>query len=234
MSDPILIATWNVHRCVGTDGRRDVGRVADVLAEIGPHVVALQEIDSETKHPEVLDQILHLAERTAFHPVTGPTMRRRDATYGNLLLTSGTVMATRLLDISEPGFEPRGVIDTAIALHGRPLRVITTHLGLRRRERRAQVPRIASLLTDGEEGPLVLAGDFNEWVPFSRTLQPIRDRLGPGPVVRTFPSRWPVLALDKIWVRPAPCLLGVRVHRSRLARLASDHLPVVATVRLDG
>ena len=74
-------------------------------------------------------------------------------------------------------------------------------------------------------------GDFNEWRPRAKTIADLDAALGSAPLVRSFPARFPLLTLDRIWVRPRRALIDVRAQRSPLARVASDHLPVLA--RLD-
>jgi len=100
-------------------------------------------------------------------------------------------------------------------------------------ERRRQVARLLGLLRDHTDTPLVLLGDFNEWFVGSPLLIRLHRRFGPMPALRTFPSRFPVFALDRIWVQPRASLLDVRVHRSPLALRASDHLPLTARVSLE-
>ena len=112
------------------------------------------------------------------------------------------------------------------------LRVVVTHFGLRVAERRRQVRLLVSILQESPEVPTILLADVNEWLPPSRVLRKLHRVMGRAPARRTFPSRFPVFALDRIWVRPASCLEALTVHRSPLARVASDHLPLAATIEL--
>src|SRR5207253_7032834 len=112
---------------------------------------------------------------------------------------------------------------------GQPVRVIVTHLGLFAPERRWQVRKLIELVRETQER-LVVLGDINEWFPFSRPLRWFNRLLGHSVVERSFPSRLPLFALDRVWVRPRPALLALKAHRSPLAARASDHLPVKAIV----
>jgi endonuclease/exonuclease/phosphatase family metal-dependent hydrolase len=121
-------------------------------------------------------------------------------------------------------------IDARLLLRRQRCRVIVTHFGLRAKERRLQARKLLRLASQPSPGPLVVLGDFNEWSPWSRPLRWLRSQLEAKPAPRTYPTRFPLLALDRIWVRPAECLLELSAHDTPLARRASDHLPLKATV----
>jgi endonuclease/exonuclease/phosphatase family metal-dependent hydrolase len=231
----LSFASYNVHRCVGRDARHDPERIAHVLGELSADVVALQEVDSREGGEGGVDQFEVLARATGYRAIAGPTLRSHRGHYGNALLTHLPVLEVRRVDLTVAGREPRGALDVLLE-HARagPLRVIATHLGLGFRERRDQVKRLLELLDRPEqERLLVVLGDVNEWLPRSLSLHGLRRRLGPGSRARTFPSRRPVFALDRIWVLPSRAVTRVRCHASPLARMASDHLPLRAEVRVD-
>lgn len=232
MTGSLRVASYNIHRGYGRDRRQDLDRVATVLDEVGADVFALQEVDSDPNDEGVLDALAHLAEATGFHAVTGPTLRRKGTAYGNLLLSRAPVGEVAHLDLCVAGCEPRAAIDAEVLLDGSRMRVLVTHLGLRPRERLQQIARLLDRVRPRGESLLVLAGDFNEWIPFSPALKPLRRELGPGTLHRTFPARLPLLSLDKIFVSPARALRASWVHRSAAATMASDHLPVIAEIDL--
>jgi endonuclease/exonuclease/phosphatase family metal-dependent hydrolase len=228
------IATYNIHRAVGLDGRCDVGRIARVISELGCDTVALQEVFSvphgDAPHAMQLDQ---LAALTGMHRVGAATVVRDATEYGNALLTRRRVVAVERHDLSFRRREPRGALEVDLEVGGRLVRVIVTHLGLGAAERRHQARRLLQLIEAVPAArPLVLLGDLNEWWPLAGPLRWIDSLLGTAPARRSFPTRMPLFALDRIWVRPSHALRTLVVHRSALARRASDHFPVKATLAL--
>ena len=216
----LRIASYNVHGCRGTDGRKDASRIAGVIAELECDTVGLQEVDYR------LD---YIAGRLGMEAVPGLTLVRHDGPYGNALLTKRRVLDVRRLALGYGRREPRNALDVDLDVCGTRLRVIVTHLGLFAPERRWQVRKLLELVRETQER-LVVLGDINEWFPFSRPVRWFNRLLGHSVVERSFPSRWPLLALDRVWVRPRPALLALKAHRSPLAAKASDHLPVKAIV----
>lgn len=227
----ITVASYNVHRCVGTDRVHDPVRIVQVLRELDADIIALQEVSSQREAGRV-DQATYLAEAVDRFAVEGPTLQRGQRSYGNVLLSRWRPVAVRRLDLSVSSREPRGAIDADIKIGSRMIRFVATHFGLRRAERRWQVRSLLEAITDQQDGFCVIAGDFNEWLPGSRCLHGIDRRFGAAPRLRTFPSRRPTLALDRIWVLPPSALAGVAVHSTPLSRVASDHLPIRARITL--
>jgi endonuclease/exonuclease/phosphatase family metal-dependent hydrolase len=225
-----LVATYNVHECVGTDGCRDVARVAQVIRELNADIIGLQEVDAQADGVHASGQVDYLVHATSFRAVTGLMVRRHTADFGNILLTRYPVLSVRHLDLSVPGREPRGAIDAEIEVDGVPIRVVVTHLGLKQFERRFQVRKLLDVLAVPLGHLTLVLGDINEWLPLSPVLHGLQVRLGRSPALRTFPSSFPVFALDRIWVQPRHALVSVRVHDTALSRVASDHLPVVASI----
>lgn len=219
--DCLRIASYNLHGCVGHDGARDAQRIAGVIAELGCDTIGLQEVFG-------LDLLKEKLDMTA---IAGPHHLWHDRHVGNALLTRRRVLEVRNHDYSWPRHEPRTALDVDLDVGGETVRVIVTHLGLKPAERRFQVRRLLELL---KHVPLhervVVLGDINEWLPLGRPLRWLHGLLGHSPAERTFPSRWPLLALDRVWVRPRHALLALGAHRSPLAAQASDHLPVKAII----
>jgi len=217
----LRIASYNLHGCVGRDGERDAERIAGVIAELGCDTVGLQEVH----HLELL------ASMTGLQAISGPPYVWHGRHVGNALLTRRKVLAVRAHDYTWPKHEPRTALDVDLEVEGETVRVIVTHLGLKPAERRFQVRKLLQLLkeTPAYERVVVL-GDINEWLPLSRPLRWLNEIFGRSPTERTFPSRWPLFALDRVWVRPRHALLAFGAHRSPLAVQASDHLPVKAII----
>lgn len=228
-SRALVVVTYNVHGGVGLDGRTDITRVGDVLARLDPDIVALQEVLSA--HPGARGgQVAELAERLGMNNVLGTTMCRDAGPYGNAILSRLPIVDASCFDLSVEGREPRGLMRVVLEHEGRRLMVMNTHLGVRVRERHAQLGRCAHLLDEvaGDGMPLVVMGDFNSWLPRGDVLGKLRARFGGQPAPRSYPVRRPLLALDRIWTRPAVLLREVHAYASNETRIASDHLPVWA------
>ncbi len=222
----LRLATWNIHMAIGSDGRRDLSRVVQVIRQLQVDVIGLQEVDNHVK--DDLDDLQILAEQTGMEVIAGPTMQHTRGDYGNAVLTSLPVRKVERYDLSYKQREPRGLLIVELDWQGRPLQVAVTHLGLRPGERRDQVRRLINHLAQQEREPLVLMGDFNEWFIWGRPLRWLRQRFGAIHSPATFPARWPFLQLDNVLVEPQECLVQKSVYRTDPARETSDHLPLLA------
>src|SRR5688572_22904590 len=225
------VLSYNIHECVGMDKRRDPPRIAQIIKESGAQIIGLQEVHSDSSGAAELHQMNYLAAMTGFHAVPGPSLERRNGHYGNGLLTSYKVLTVQKLDLSYPGREPRGAIDADLEIGGEAVRVIVTHLGLLPAERRFQVGEILTALSQRRTRVVILLSDFNEWLPTGRSLRWIHMRLGKTALVRTFPSALPMFALDRILVSASSALVTIPRLRYTLTRVASDPLPLKATIQ---
>jgi endonuclease/exonuclease/phosphatase family metal-dependent hydrolase len=228
----LRIATYNVHACVGTDGRHDPDRVAAVIAELDADIVALQEftypasVAIETRMP------VALTVADAYECVLGPTRQSVSECFGNALLTRHRIVEVHRFDLSMERREPRGAIAATIEVRGTIVHILAVHLGLRVRERRFQVRQILDYLDSVRHLLVVVLGDFNDWLPGRSVVRVLDDRLGTPPRPASFPVHWPIVALDRIWVNPLRALRRIITHATPTARLASDHFPIVADVDL--
>ena len=244
-TDGLRIMTYNVHSCVGMDGKLDAERIARVIARAKPDIVALQELDVGRMRSQGMDQAHLIARYLEMEFHFHPALHLEEERYGDAILTHlplRLVKAGPLPGLANiPRLEPRGVLWVAVDLHGTEVQVINTHLGLLPRERVAQVEALLSEDWLGEaqrRGPVVLCGDFNA-VPSSpvcrRLGERLRDAQAAGHQRRaqaTFSSRFPTLRIDHIFVSPGLEVAGITVPRSQLARVASDHLPLIAELRV--
>lgn len=223
----LRLATYNVHDCVGLDGRYDPGRVAAVIKAMDADVVAIQEITLD----HAGDLLAQLQADTGLKGIDGTLFNRGIGRYGNLLLTRLDVRDTRLHDLSVSRREPRGAIDTVLRTSVGPLRVVATHLGLRAAERRHQLSVLAQLITRGPAAA-VLIGDLNQWA--SRTTPPVLRRCGMhGAAISSFPTRpAPLFALDRILLGPTLTAQASWRVDDELARVASDHFPMCTALTL--
>jgi endonuclease/exonuclease/phosphatase family metal-dependent hydrolase len=236
----IRVATYNIHGCLGRDGRRDPERVASVIREeLAAEVVALQEVYAGGADLGVRDQFDVLGRETRLDGSFVPALSRDGLLFGNALLTSFPILSTERFDVSFGPRERRAVLDVRLEIPrvaGATLRVVVAHLGLAAGERRYQVGRLVDLVLGGERRGevVVLLGDLNEWNPLARSLRPLRRHFGPHRALPTFPSRLPLLSLDRVLVLPPATLTDCHVVSSRRAREASDHLPLAGTLSISG
>lgn len=241
--------TYNVHSCRGTDGRLSPERIASVIAAARPDVVALQELDMGRARTNGIDQAHAVARELGMRFHFHPALHLEEERYGDAVLSA---LPMRLVKAGAlPGLagraslEPRGALWVAVELGGgTELQVFNTHLGLRARERLAQA---AALLGEGWMGhprcagrPAVLLGDLNA-VSRSPAYKLLAGRLldaqaalaghRPRP---TFPSRWPVLRIDHAFLVGGVRALRAEVRRGPEERAASDHLPLVVDLAVQG
>ncbi|MEM5296183.1 endonuclease/exonuclease/phosphatase family protein [Burkholderia sp. JPY481] len=223
----LRIGTYNLHGAVGIDGKFAPERIGEVLAEIDADILALQEVPlGGASSPDVLAVLQRM---TSLEAVSGPTLDTPARRFGNAVLTRYPVRAVRTLDLSFRSREPRGALDADIDCNGDLWRVVATHLGLASSERRAQVEQVLQSF-DTPALPVILLGDLNEWFVYGRTLRRLVTHFHRATALRTFPTRFPLFALDRIWVHPGERLLRVVVHRTPLSRIASDHYPLIAHI----
>ncbi len=225
----LTAVTYNVHQWVGTDKGYDPFRGLSVLLEIRANIIGLQEVTFPKRIKHRITE-KKLAEELGMELILGKTMMLREASYGNLLLTNLPVCDVRRHDISVGGREPRGVLDVDLQCKNGLIRVLNTHLGLRAWERRMQHQQLAAILQSVPHRDMtMLMGDFNEWLPLRFPFRRIMSFFEHLPAPLSFPTFFPLLALDRILITPGQRLIETHVHKSRPARIASDHYPVVAT-----
>lgn len=237
----IRVLCWNVHKCVGgLDRRYDPARIAAVIAAATPDVVLLQEVAQAgsvfrgERQVDVLAGALGMAHCSYFVNVKlGP----HRGEYGNAILANVPIVATENVDLTVPKRKARSVLHaelklTALDGHTRKLHVLNLHLGLGEAERREQLRRLLAcgvVQSIHADTPVLLAGDFNDvWGTLGqRFLVPASFR-GPKRPLWTFPAWAPVRALDSLFVRGDVDVTSLERLRTRAARTASDHLPLLA------
>jgi endonuclease/exonuclease/phosphatase family metal-dependent hydrolase len=241
----LRVATYNVHGCTGIDRLRSEVRIAEVIAEMSVDIVALQELDLGRRRSAGADQTKMIAEQLGWHSHFHPAMRIGDEHYGNAILSRYQLNFRRAIELpGKPPFfcrENRAAIEVEIQTNLGTVHIINTHLGLGWRERLVQ----AQLFTSAEwragiasNTPLILLGDFNSlrssrpYRTLKRHLRDVRELIAAIGPFRTFPTRFPLLAVDHIFVNEEVRPVSVSVHRSGLARIASDHFPLMAELAL--
>ncbi len=244
-TDILRVMTYNVHSCIGMDGKLDAERIARVIARANPDVVALQELDVGRARTEGIDQAQLIARYLEMEFHFHPSLHLEEEHYGDAILTHlplRLIKAGPLPGLADkPQLEPRGALWVAIDLHGTEVQVINTHLGLYPRERKAQVDALLGsdwLAHEQCRGPVLLCGDFNA-LPSSSVCRQLGSRLKDVQTKArnhrpqgTFSSRFPSVRIDHIFISPELHVTGIEVPASELARTASDHLPLLAEVRI--
>ncbi len=229
----LVVASYNIHKCVGTDGRFDPSRTADVIAELDADVVALQEADKRFGARDGLLNLELIEQRTGLCVVPVARTENGHGWHGNALLCrSGT---HRIVDrIALPGAEPRGAIVVDLDFDHGPLRLIAAHLGLLKRSRERQVETLMAAARPTDGRPALLVGDLNEWRLGERSsLSALHPDFGPvGAALASFPAQFPVFALDRVFAAPHGIVARIEVHDTPLSRIASDHLPIKAHLDL--
>ncbi len=235
-SPALRVATYNIHGCLGVDRRYDPARIAAVLREIDADIACLQEVGVRRANGLHDDQADYLAEATGCRVILGAGARAHRGRFANAILTRFPIVAARAIDLAVSVYEPRAALDAELMVGNRMLRVLATHFGLHAGERRLQANRLIAALgepcTPGRAAAdaVLLVGDLNEWRGRSGGIRALDRCLGPSAAPRTFPSWMPVLPLDRIYADGPAVLRDLRVYRSPLARLASDHLPLVGSL----
>lgn len=241
----LRIMTYNVHSCVGMDGKLSPERIARVIARANPDVVALQELDvgrSRTDNKDQAHMIAHYLEMDFhFHPA----MSIEEERYGDAILTHlpmRVVKASALPGVAgKPRLEPRGALWVTIETGAGEIQILNTHLGLLPRERLAQTEALLGtdwLAHEPCHDPVILCGDFNA-LPSSKVCHLLGEHLLDAQLEAdahqprsTFFGRFPLLRIDHVFLGKKLEVLGVQVLDCEMARVASDHLPLIVDVRI--
>jgi endonuclease/exonuclease/phosphatase family metal-dependent hydrolase len=232
----LRVATYNIHRCRGLDGRTNAERTADVIRSINADVVALQEVigagTNSAGHAEQLGALLGMGW------VMAPARHLRGCLFGNVVLSRLPIRHHAQYDLSWRTCEPRCCQRVDIAIGDDTLHLYNVHLGTALLERRHQAGRLSAILHDRRVGvPKVVLGDFNEWMRGLAT-QMLSERLKSIDLRahlrrrRTYPGVFPVLHLDHIYYEGTVEVVKLELPRTRLSLMASDHLPLVAELKV--
>ena len=231
MGRELTVATYNVHRWAGPNAVRapDPARAGFVISELSADIIALQEV---LRPFDAEDPLERLADALHLHMAFVTTRVHRRGEIGNAILSRWPITSVFSLDLSFNRMERRSAVAAEFTGEAGSLAVVATHLALVDRTRRRQVRSI--LDHPHLQGPVVLLGDMNAWRRCKATRHLDRELVGDAEVTwpRTFPAARPVLALDRVYVRGAS-VDALDAHSTAAARKASDHLPVVARIRMD-
>jgi endonuclease/exonuclease/phosphatase family metal-dependent hydrolase len=239
------IMTYNVHRCVGADGRLDVARTAKVIAQAKPDVVALQELDVGRARTGGVDQAHAIAELLGMKFHFHPALKLEEERYGDAILSTRPLRLVRAGPLpnsdSMRGLEPRGALWVKVDFGTVEVDVVNTHLGLVPHEQRAQADALMSgdwMAHEDCTDPAILLGDFNAtsrhaaYRKIATRLTDAKRVVRRGPLA-TFPARLPMIRIDHVFVSRSVQVTGVHAPRNRLTREASDHLPLIVDFRVE-
>ena len=227
------VASYNIHKCRGADGRVRPDRIVAVIGEMAADLVALQEVDGRFGRRGGLLDPAAIRRETGMHLLVQSDAPDHHGWHGNALLVRQEPKIYRRARLKLPGFEPRGAIVAQLDLGEGEFRVIAAHLGLLRRSRMDQALALLEAFRELPPMRTILLGDLNEWRRDRRSaLEILEPTFGPAPKILSFPSRRPVFPLDCIFGWPAGLISEVAAHDTPLARKASDHLPLTAKLHL--
>ncbi|MFN4140877.1 endonuclease/exonuclease/phosphatase family protein [Aestuariivirga sp.] len=234
--DPSLtlsVASYNVHKCVGTDGAFDPDRVLSVVLELDADIVALQEADQRFGSRKGLLNLKALQEKGGYRSVLdqGGSHKLSHGWHGNVILyRSGKVSGVNKMTL--PGFEPRGAVLVDFDFAGLPIRIIGAHLGLLASSRARQAEAILGAAHPVDDRAVILLGDTNEWRVGGRSaLKPFDPHLcDVDMAIASFPSRFPLWPLDRVLTNRHVTVYEMFAVETPLSRIASDHLPVKAVI----
>jgi endonuclease/exonuclease/phosphatase family metal-dependent hydrolase len=236
------VATWNIHkgvRGVGPRKRLEIHDIGHAVEQLDADVVCLQEVRSfHHKHAQHFErwpeqpQADYLAPE-GYHAIYRTNAFTEHGEHGNAVLTRWAVHGVRHEDMSDHRFEQRGLLHVKVKIDGNNLHVIVLHLGLIAASRRRQIAQLGAYLSREvpSDAPLLVAGDFNDW---GQRLHGAMQKLGlhtqHTEMKPTFPSRFPLLHLDRVYVRGLH-IEGMQVPRGRVWMRMSDHLPLLVKLR---
>jgi endonuclease/exonuclease/phosphatase family metal-dependent hydrolase len=220
--------TWNIHGAYGRNKRFDLQRAIALIQRHRPDIVALQEIDSRRpRETGIAEPFGMLQSALGSHAIEAKSITTQDGEYGQALISRWPIRSAEIHDISYQEREPRRAMCGVVMTPHGDLRVLATHLGLSIRERRGQSQALLRLIGAGAL-PTVVMGDFNDWFWAGSVRKVLSSRMASRTRLATFPSVWPIFRFDRIYCSAEVSLRNARTDRD--ARIASDHLPVIADV----
>lgn len=226
----LTFASYNIHKAVGGDGRRDPRRILDVIDELGADIVALQEVDIRFGNRQSVLDLQDIAQR-GWQVAALPSRPQSLGWHGNAILVRDGIELRQVEAEDLPQLEPRGAVRARLGAGDAEICVTAMHLDLSGLRRKRQFAHLCNA-SRAPGLPAVMLGDCNEWVrPIGgdRGLAAHWEMIAPGP---SFPARRPMLALDRVMHTPHWDAMDAQVHNSALARQASDHLPIKVTLLL--
>ena len=228
------LLSWNIHKGIGgRDRRYSLARIIDCIEAENPDLICLQEVDRHVRRSRYDDQPRLLSHFFRCHAVYQSTVAVGDGSYGNLVLSRWPIASRHRITLRRGSRKPRGAQLVVVDSPEGRLHLVHTHLGLAEQERHWQVQRLLGhmLFRSAEPHPTLIVGDFNDWRDTLASgllkLEGFRQVTSPISRFRTFPAWLAIGSLDKAFVRGGIDVRHARVVRTSLAKVASDHLPLV-------
>ncbi len=245
----LRILSYNIHRAIGVDRRFRPDRIIKILDYYQADVVLLQEVDVGVPRSREMDMAKMLADSLDYPYYTiGLNVQLRKGQYGNATLSRYPIKDQRNIDLTIDNRKSRGCLHTSLSIHGKEgnshmLEVFNLHLGLSYKERPRQIGllvRSAEFASLTNNQPCLVGGDFNDWwiriAPMFTEIMGFdcatNHKRGYQNAFLTYPSFSPTSGLDKIFYRGSIRRIKGKSCRIPTARVASDHLPVIADFEL--
>lgn len=231
----LTIASYNIHKCIGNDGVFDPLRIKNVILQLDADIVVLQEADARFGEREGLLDLDYLRLMGNYRSIFSPQRNSRShGWHGNVVLYRNSIV-NHVHQLRLPGLEPRGALIVDFGIGEASFRLLAVHLGLLRRSRKKQVEAIIEAADPHPQRHVIVIGDMNEWRLERRSaLELFKSHfMEISAQLPSFPSRYPVLPLDRLFVSRGLRVESLSVVDTPLTRIASDHLPVNATISIE-
>lgn len=213
--------------------RRDLGRIRILMDKYKVDIAVFQEIETRLSRGGTEQDLERISGPERPYHLPALTLKEDQGWYGNLIISKYPILRGLVHDLETSSrLEPRNAVDALINTPIGTLRIIGTHLSLSPFERFSEVKKLMTLVDkveEAERNPILFMGDINEWLPNSKLIKHMDERMTPIPSEPSFPSVWPFLRLDRAW--SAHTDLQIRATVIKSARFLSDHLPLLLEIR---
>ncbi len=233
---PLRIICYNIHGGYDNKGRRSLSRLNTLMNDLDIDIGIFQEMETRPKRGGTAEDVDILAGAERPHHLPGPTLKEGKGWYGNLLVSRHPITRALVHDLETKSvWEPRNALDALIETPQGKLRLIGTHLSLSSSMRWWEINnliKLADAVEDEAQYPVLFMGDFNEWFWSGRLIKHLDQIMVPLSCSKTFPSRYPLFKLDRVWCDGAIEKAEARTLTGREVRGISDHLPVLIELQL--
>jgi endonuclease/exonuclease/phosphatase family metal-dependent hydrolase len=229
------IVTYNIHSGVGVDKVQNYRRIGLFLASQGIDIALIQEMDTRPTERRTERDIDDLCAEHFTDLAESAAIQESNGWYGNAILSRFPVLSKKTLDVSQKDVQPRNIQEVVLDTDIGPLRIINTHKGLKKNERRKQFALLDEYLREKLQVstiPIIVGGDFNEWQFFTQAFKRINEVLTQQTVSATFPTAFPLFRLDRMWTTFSPANVKTSVLKTPETRWYSDHYPILLEVNI--